>query len=53
MLGLLVCLVTAASSGEVVDSSESGFTSRNSNQVSAGPDAVCGSLVDDVHVDEP
>jgi len=48
-----VFLVTAVSSGEVVDSSEAGLTSRNSIQVSAGPDAVCGSLVDDVHVDEP
>jgi len=49
MLGLLVFLVTAVSSGEVVDSSESGFTSRNSIQVSAPPDAVYDALVDDVH----
>lgn len=49
MLGLLVFLVAGAGSGEVVDSSESGFTSRNSIQVSASPDAVYDALVDDVH----
>ena len=49
MWGLLVFLVAAVSSGEVIDSSESGFTSRNSMQVSAPPDAVYGALVDKVH----
>ena len=38
-----------AGAGEVVDSSESGFTSRNSVQVAASPDAVYGALVDEVH----
>ncbi len=49
MLGLSVFLVAGAAIGEVVDSSESGFTSRDSIQVSAPPDAVYGALVNDVH----
>ena len=48
MLSLLIALLFS-SGGEVVDSSASGFTSRNSVKVSAPPDVVYAALVDEVH----
>ena len=49
MLGLLIALLMSTSPAEVVDSSASGFTSRNTVTVSAPPDAVYAALVDEVH----
>ena len=48
MLGLIAGLLLAGASLDVVDSSTSGFTSRNEARVSAPPDVVYRALVDDV-----
>lgn len=48
MLGLFIALVIGGGHGEVLDASETGFTSSNSAQVSLPPDAVYRVLVEEV-----